>query len=98
LAVRQPVLPDRLGARDKTDERRVTRISFRSDDETDKALAVLIADGSGRSEAIRRALRAEARRQRQERIRRDALRLASDPDDIAEMRAVNEDMDAVRAR
>jgi hypothetical protein len=49
-------------------------------------------------EAIRRALRAEARRQRQERIRRDALRLADDTDDIAEMKAVQEDMDAVRAR
>jgi hypothetical protein len=74
----------------------MANITFRSDEATDKALADLTADGSERSEAIRLAVRAEAKRQRQERIRADALRVSNDPDDLAEMRAVQQDMDAVR--
>lgn len=75
----------------------MANITFRSDPETDRALAELTADGSERSDAIRRALAAQAKRHRQERMRAEAERLAADPEDLAEMRRVREDMESGRA-
>lgn len=75
----------------------MANITFRSDPETDRALVELTADGSERSDAIRRALAAEAKRHRQERIRAEAERLTSDPDYQAEIAAVQADMEHLRA-
>ena len=75
----------------------MANISFRSDAETDRALAVLTAEGSDKSEAIRQALINEARRHRRERMRTQSEALAKDPADVAEMRTIMAEMDAVRA-
>ena len=57
----------------------------------------LTADGSDRSEAIRRALIEAAARRRAEHLRAQAEALANDPDDLAEMRRVQAEMAALRA-
>lgn len=72
-------------------------ITFRSDDSSDAALKELTTDGVDRSEVIRRALVEAAARRRAERLRAQAEALASDPDDLAEMRRVQADMAALRA-
>ena len=72
-------------------------ITFRSDEASDAALMELMADGVDRSEAIRRAITETAARRRAERLRAQAEMLANDPDDLAEMRRVQEDMAAIRA-
>jgi 2-C-methyl-D-erythritol 4-phosphate cytidylyltransferase len=75
----------------------MANITFRSDEATDQALAELTADGSDRSTAIRRALAAEAKRRRQDHLLHEANRLASDPDYLAEVAAVQDDMSDIRA-
>ena len=75
----------------------MANVSFRSDSETDRALADLTADGADKSEAIRQALINEARRHRRERMRAQSEALAHDPADVAEMRTVRAEMDALRA-
>jgi Arc/MetJ-type ribon-helix-helix transcriptional regulator len=72
-------------------------ITFRSDAASDAALRELTADGSDRSEVIRRALTDAATRRRAERLRAQAQALANDPDDLAEMRRVQAEMGALRA-
>lgn len=72
-------------------------ITFRSDAASDAALRELTADGSDRSEVIRRALTDAAARRRAERLRAQAQALANDPDDLAEMRRVQAEMGALRA-
>jgi len=74
-----------------------TTITFRTDDVTDEALAALMADGSERSDVIRAALLAQAKRLRQAELRAEAERLASDPEYQEVIRAVQQDMAAVRA-
>ena len=72
-------------------------ITFRSDEASDAALRELTADGSDRSEAIRRALTEAAARRRAQRLRAQAEALAGDPDDLAEMRRIQAEMAALRA-
>lgn len=72
-------------------------ITFRTDDATDKALAILTPDGSDRSEAIRSAVLEAAKQRRQDNLRKVALDLASNPDYQAEIQAVREDMEDLRA-
>lgn len=72
-------------------------ITFRSDAASDAALRELTADGSDRSEVIRRALTDAATLRRAERLRAQAQALANDPDDLAEMRRVQAEMGALRA-
>jgi Arc/MetJ-type ribon-helix-helix transcriptional regulator len=72
-------------------------ITFRSDAASDAALRELTADGSDRSEVIRRALTDAATRRRAERLRAQAQALANDPDDLAEMHRVQAEMGALRA-
>ncbi len=74
----------------------MTTITFRPDDESERALAVLTADGRSASAAIRDALVHEAQRQDDERLR-EAVALAADPDDVAEARRVIEDLEPLRA-
>jgi Arc/MetJ-type ribon-helix-helix transcriptional regulator len=72
-------------------------ITFRSDPASDAAIRELTADGSDRSEAIRQALVESAARRRAERLRAQAEALASDTDDLEEMRRIQADMAAIRA-
>ncbi|MGH3434360.1 MAG: ribbon-helix-helix protein, CopG family [Thermocrispum sp.] len=76
----------------------MSAITFRSGPEVDKALDELAADhDEDRSAAIRRAILDSWRLHRADRLRKQAEALASDPDDLAEIRAVREDLDAIRA-
>lgn len=72
-------------------------ITFRPDDESERALAVLTADGRSASAAIRDALVHEAQRRNDERLRAEAAALAADPEDLAEVRRVLEDLEPLRA-
>jgi hypothetical protein len=47
--------------------------------------------------AIREALISAARARAQQRLRAEAIALAGDPDDVAEMRRVQTDMEPLRA-
>ena len=72
-------------------------ITFRPTAEDAKNLATLTADGSSPSRAIRRALEIAAREKRQADLRADAARLEANPDYQAEIRAVREELDELRA-
>jgi Arc/MetJ-type ribon-helix-helix transcriptional regulator len=72
-------------------------ITFRTDPAVDQALRELTEGGVERSEAIRRAVIETANRHRLDRLRAQAEALASDPDDLAEMHAVQADIAAIRA-
>lgn len=72
-------------------------ITFRPDPESERALAELTADGASTSSAIRAALIAAARAKQSERLRAEATALATDPDDLAEVRQVLTDLEPLRA-
>ena len=72
-------------------------ITFRTDPESEDALAELTATGLNKTDAIKAALIMAARAQRRERLRSEAAALAADPEDVAEIRAVREEMDGLRA-
>lgn len=71
--------------------------TFRTDPEVEAALDRLIADGTSRSEAIRRAILDADRRARNERIRAEAAAIMADPEQVAETMRVNRYMDSLRA-
>jgi Spy/CpxP family protein refolding chaperone len=73
-------------------------VTFRADPEIEAALAELTAGGRSRTEVIKAAVIEAARAQRREELRAEAAALAADPEDVAEIRAVREEMDALRAR
>ncbi|MCB0974061.1 MAG: ribbon-helix-helix protein, CopG family [Actinobacteria bacterium] len=73
-------------------------ISVRLDDETVRALAVIQATGHSRSEAIRAAVLASARRLRRgQELAAEVARLEADAEDRAEMLAIAAMMESVRA-
>jgi hypothetical protein len=72
-------------------------ITFRPDEDTERALAVLTADGTPLSSAVRSALIETARRRIEERVHAEARALAADDDDRAEAAAVLRDMETLRA-
>ncbi|MBO0682433.1 MAG: ribbon-helix-helix protein, CopG family [Candidatus Dormibacteraeota bacterium] len=72
-------------------------ITFRVDDEVERALSELTEDGTSRSAAIREALLSASRERRIRIQRAEAERLANDPRDRAEMRAIQEEMESLRA-
>lgn len=72
-------------------------ITFRPDEDARRALAVLTADGSSVSTAVRAALIEAARLAAQERLRGEAAALAADPLDRAESAQVLRDMETLRA-
>jgi antitoxin component of RelBE/YafQ-DinJ toxin-antitoxin module len=72
-------------------------ITFRPDEDTERALAVLTADGTPVSSAVRMALIETARRHVEESLRAEAAALAADEDDRAEAAAVLRDMETLRA-
>jgi hypothetical protein len=74
-------------------------INLRTDTEVDQALALLGAgpDSRNRSKIIRQAILDAAKEVRRARLRAEALEVASDPDDLAEVRATQEVMESLRA-
>ncbi len=73
-------------------------ISVRLDDEAEQALRTLEAAGLTRSEAIREALvHAAQRLRRSSELAAEVAALDADPDDVAEMQAVSELMESLRA-
>lgn len=72
-------------------------ISVRTDPDTERALDVLTADGATRSDAIRGAILNSAKQARQQQLRSEAEALRRDPEDLAEVRRVQAEMEALRA-
>lgn len=72
-------------------------ITFRPDEDAERALAVLTADGTAVSAAVRAALIDAARGRARERLRAEAEALAADPTDRAEAAQVLRDMETLRA-
>ncbi len=75
----------------------MTVVNFRTDERSERALAELTADGATVSDAIRRALVDAARLRRREQMRRESLEVSRSADDLAESRAVQQEMDEIRA-
>jgi len=72
-------------------------ITFRTDADAERALAVLTADGTAVSAAVRSALIDAARAHAQHSVRAEAEALAADPEDRAEAAQVLRDMETLRA-
>lgn len=72
-------------------------ITFRPTAKDTENLAILTADGTTPSHAIRHALELAAHSKRQADLRADAARLAANPEYQAEIRAVREELDELRA-
>jgi Arc/MetJ-type ribon-helix-helix transcriptional regulator len=77
--------------------RRTRSRSWWCDAEIESALEQLGDKYGNRSSTLKAGLLALARAERDEQLRRESERLAADPDDLAEMRAVREDLDGLRA-
>jgi hypothetical protein len=72
-------------------------ITFRPDEDTARALAVLTSDGTPVSAAVRAALIDAARERARARLRAEAAALAADEQDRAEAAQVLRDMETLRA-
>jgi hypothetical protein len=73
-------------------------VRARLDEISEQALATLMREGRNESDAVRTALvEAGQRRRRHSDLAEEVRRLAEDPLDTAERRAVMEDMDAISA-
>jgi Arc/MetJ-type ribon-helix-helix transcriptional regulator len=76
----------------------MTQIVIRADEETTRALAHLVEiTGHNRSEVVRDAIRAAEREAVFERVRQQAEQVRDDPEDRAEMLALADDMESLRA-
>lgn len=71
-------------------------ITVRTDDAVEQALTALTADGSSRSQAVRTAVLDAARARIRAQLEAEARALAEDPDDLAEARAVQTDLERLR--
>ena len=72
-------------------------ITFRPDEDAQRALEVLTADGAGVSAVVRSALIEAARARTAARVREEARALADDEVDRAEAAQVLRDMETLRA-
>jgi len=72
-------------------------ITFRPDEDAQRALDILTADGTSTSTVVRAALIEAARVAARARLRKEAEQLATDPDDRAEAAQVLKDMETLRA-
>lgn len=72
-------------------------ITFRPDEDTERALEVLTRDGTPVSAAVRSALLAAARERARATLREEAEQLAADEQDRAEAAQVLRDMETLRA-
>ena len=75
----------------------MSTITVRTDEEVEAALDALTADGRSRSQAVRAAVLEAARARIRRQVEVESRALARDPDDLAEARAVQADMEALRA-
>jgi predicted transcriptional regulator len=75
----------------------MSTITFRADDDVDRALADLTSGDRDRSQVIREAILAAWRARRAEQLRAEAEAVAADAEDRAEARAVLTDMESLRA-
>ena len=75
----------------------MSTITFRADDEVDRALAELSGGDRDRSQVIRDAIMAAWRARHEEQLRAEAEAVAADPEDRAEARAILADMENLRA-
>ena len=74
-----------------------TPTSFRPDEETERALRELTADGRSRGEVIREAVLRLYREDFIHRCAEDARRLADDPEDAVHMRRIAAEMRELNA-
>jgi len=73
-------------------------VRARLDEQSQAALAILVREGRNESEAVRTALvEAGQRRRRRSDLAEEVERLARDPADTAERKAVMADMDSIAA-
>lgn len=72
-------------------------LTIRTDDDVERALALLTSEGRSRSEAARAAILDAERAHRRARMRAEAEELRNDPGDIAASRELAAEMDAIRA-
>jgi predicted transcriptional regulator len=72
-------------------------ITFRADDDVERALADLVSAERDRSQVIREAILTTWRLRQADQLRAEAQAVAADPDDVAEARAVLADMEDLRA-
>lgn len=72
-------------------------LTIRTDDDVERALALLTSEGQSRSEAARAAILDAERAHRRARMRAEAEELRNDPGDIAASRELAAEMDAIRA-
>jgi hypothetical protein len=73
-------------------------VRARLDEDSERALGALMREGRNESQAVRTALvEAGRRRRRQTALAEEVRRLADDPADTAERRAVMDDMEAASA-
>lgn len=75
----------------------MTTITFRADDDVDRALAELTSGDRDRSQVIREAILAAWQARHDEQVRAEAESVAADPADRAEARSVLADMESLRA-
>ena len=79
-------------------DRMTTTISFRLDDEELKTLDLLTSDGTSRSDAIREALRLAKKAHMNRVLWAEAEVMMSSPQDRAEVKRVQEELEGMRAR
>ena len=72
-------------------------ITFRTDEDTARALEVLTRDGTAVSTVVRAALLAAARERARATVREEAEQLVADEQDRAEAAQVLRDMETLRA-
>lgn len=72
-------------------------ITVRADEETQRAIDELTADGTTVSDAVRAALRDAAVRHAKERLRDEVSSIAADPEDRREAAQVLKDMESLDA-
>lgn len=72
----------------------MSTVTIRTDEETDAALTALTRGGRSRSEVVRDAILLAYRQETSARLRAEAEAAAADPEDLAEVRAIREELDA----
>ena len=76
----------------------MTVVNFRTDEESQRALDALTADGTSTSVAIRQALVDSVLMRKRDRMRRESAELVDDADDLRNSRAILAHMEQLRAR
>lgn len=94
--IRGRIAPVRVSCLSYDGRMTATTISFRADEQTMAELRQLAGDGN-LSDAIRELIHAQYTARLYAQAARDAERLRNDPADLAEIKAVNEELDEISA-